>query len=339
MAPTLPSDGCSYQLSHEPDSDETLDHDVLARIHFGTDLSTAQDAREVNIALPQTGGAPVAEVWRSRRPVEHGWADGLGYAHNGEVLFGHLRLEEGELTDLIHATAHAYLRIDLLLRRLGYPCWLRMWNFLGHINHGEGDAERYRQFSQGRHEALALKPGFEGRLPAATAIGTQEGGMTVYFLAARDPGAQVENPRQVSAFRYPPTYGPKSPSFSRACLKRWADCSHLFVSGTASVVGHRTLHPGDLLAQLDETHRNFEALLGEASAFEPAAGPFRAAALKVYIRPGHEDPALLPRVRQLFGDRVPLLCLVGDICRRDLLLEIEGLFTATAHSASAQAAA
>ncbi len=105
------------------------------------------------------------------------------------------------------------------------------------------------------------------------------------------------------------------------------------------MVGHRTLHPGDLLAQLDETHRNVEALLGEASAFEPAAGPFRAAALKVYIRPGHEDPALLPRVRQLFGDQVPLLCLVGDICRRDLLLEIEGLFTATAHGASAQAAA
>jgi len=80
MAPTLPSDGCSYQLSHEPDSDETLDHDVLARIHFGTDLSAVQDPREVNIALPQTGGAPVAEVWRSRRPVERGWSDGLGYA-------------------------------------------------------------------------------------------------------------------------------------------------------------------------------------------------------------------------------------------------------------------
>lgn len=333
----LHSDGCSYQLSYESDSRETLDHDVLARIHFGSDLTAAQDPREVSVVLPQAGGKAVAEVWRSRRPVERGWSGGVGYAYNGEILVGHLRLEEGELTDLIHATAHAYLRIDLLLRRVGYPCWLRTWNFLGHINHGEGDAERYRQFSQGRHDALTGRPGFEARLPAATAIGTQDGGMTVYFLAARHPGVQVENPRQISAFRYPPSYGPKSPSFSRACLKRWGDRSHLFVSGTASVVGHRTLHPGKLLAQLDETHRNFEALLGAANAVEPV--PFRAAALKVYIRPGHQDPGLLPRLRQLFGDRVPLLCLLGDICRRDLLLEIEGLFTATAPSVSAQAVA
>ncbi len=333
------SDGCSYQLSHEPDSRGTLDHDVLARIHYGTGLAASPDPRDIDVALPQTGSAALAEVWRSRRPVEHGWADGMGYAHNGEVLFGHVRLEAPELADLVRATTRAYLRIDLLLRRLGYPCWLRMWNFLGHINHGEGDAERYRQFSQGRHNALALKPGFESRLPAATAIGTRDGGMTVYFLAARDPGAQVENPRQVSAFRYPAAYGPKSPSFSRACLKQWTDARHLFVSGTASVVGHQTLHPGDLLAQLDETHHNFEALLGQAGALEPAAGPFRAAGLKIYVRPGHDHPELLPRVRRLFGDQVPLLCLAGDICRRDLLLEIEGLFTATAHSASAQAAA
>lgn len=332
-------DGCSYQLSHEPDAYGPLDHDVLARIHFGTDLTAAQDPRQINVALPQAGGAPVAEVWRSRRPVEHGRLDGLAYAHNGEVLFGHLRLDEPELADLVRATARAYLRIDLLLRRLGYPCWLRIWNFLGHINHGEGDAERYRQFSQGRHNALALKRGFESRLPAATAIGTRDGGLTVYFLAARGPGAQVENPRQVSAFRYPAAYGPKSPSFSRACLKHWANASHLFVSGTASVVGHQTLHPGDLLAQLDETHRNIEALLGQASAAEPAAGPFRAAGLKIYVRPGHDHPELLPRVRRLFGDRVPVLCLAGDICRRDLLLEIEGLFTATAHSVSLQAVA
>ncbi|MGK2942106.1 MAG: hypothetical protein ACSLFJ_10555 [Immundisolibacter sp.] len=339
MAPNFHSHGCSYHLFHEADSGQALDRNVLARIHYGTGLATSPDPREINVALPQTGGAPVAEVWRSHRPVEHGWADGLGYAHNGEVVFGHVRLDEHDLADLVRATARAYLRIDLLLRRLGYPCWLRMWNFLGHINHGEGDTERYRQFSQGRHNALALKPGFETRLPAATAIGTQEGGMTVYFLAARDPGAQVENPRQVSAFRYPAAYGPKSPSFSRGCLKHWADSSHLFVSGTASVVGHQTLHPGDLLAQLDETHRNFEALLGQASALEPAAGPFSAVGLKVYVRPGHDSPELLPRVRRLFGDQVPVLCLAGDICRRDLLLEIEGLFTATAHSVSLQAVA
>ncbi len=339
MAPDTHSYRCSYQTAYEADGDTALDDDVLVWIRFGQDLARSSDPRRIDVALPQIGAVSLAEVWRSRLPVEHGWADGFGYAHNGEVLFGHLRLEAADILDLDRATTGAYLRIDLLLRQMGYPCRLRMWNFVSHINRGEGDAERYRQFSQGRHNALATKPGFEARLPAATAIGTRDDGMTLYFLAAREPGEQVENPRQVSAFRYPAAYGPKSPSFSRGNLKHWADGVHLFVSGTASIVGCETVHPGNLRGQLDETWRNFEALLQQAALLEPAAGSFHAAGLKIFLRPGEQAEALLPRARELFGEDVPMLWLAADICRDDLLLEIEGLFTAMPRSAALRVAA
>lgn len=339
MARDSPPYRCSYQMTYEADSAAALDGSVLARIRYGSGLTPCDDPRQINVALPQAGAAPLAEVWRSHLPVRYGWQDSFGLAHNGEVLFGHLRLDEGEITHLARATTRAYVRIDMLLQRMGYPCWLRVWNFLGHINHGEGDAERYRQFCQGRYHALALKPGFETQLPAATCVGTEGRGMTLYFLAARNPGAQVENPRQVSAFRYPAAYGPKSPSFSRANLKHWAGGIHLFVSGTASVVGHQTMHPGDALAQLDETWRNFAAVLQQATSLRPTAGPFRAAGLKIFLRRNKHVAALLPRARQLFGAEVPLLWLAGDICRRDLLLEIEGLFTAAPLRAQRQAAA
>jgi chorismate lyase / 3-hydroxybenzoate synthase len=339
MAPDPRTCRCSYQLAYETDSDTATDDDVLARISYGSGVAAHRDPRCIHVALPQLDTPAVAEVWRSRLPVEHGRAGGCGYAHNGEVLFGHLRLEREQIAELDRATTRAYLCIDRLLCRLGYPCRLRMWNFVSHINRGDGDAERYRQFSQGRHDALARMPGFETRLPAATAIGSDDDGMTVCFLAAREPGAQVENPRQVSAFRYPVAYGPRSPSFSRASLKRWGSGIDLFVSGTASVVGHRTQHPGEPLAQLDETWRNFDALLLQAATLEPAAGPFRAAGLKIFVRCREHWPALLPRMHQLFGADVPLLGLVGDICRRDLLLEIEGLFTAAPLAASLRVAA
>ena len=339
MARDSPAYRCSYEMTYEADSGARLDRNVLARIRYGSAPSSGCDPREVTVALPQAGVAPLAEVWRSHLPVRYGWADGFGLAHNGEVLFGQLHLDESQIADLAHATASAYVRADMILRRMGYPSWLRVWNFVGHINHGEGDAERYRQFCRGRYHALALKPGFETQLPAATAIGTGGAGMTLYFLAARDPGEQVENPRQVSAFRYPAAYGPKSPSFSRANLKHWADGIHLFVSGTASVVGHRTLHAGDALAQLDETWRNFEAVLQQATAQRPMAAPFRAAGLKIFLRCREHLGALLPRARQLFGAEVPLLWLAGDICRRDLMLEIEGLFTAAPLAAQRQVAA
>ena len=202
-----------------------------------------------------------------------------------------------------------------------------MWNFLERITEGEGDAERYRHFNTGRAKALELKHEFERQLPAATAIGTPEGGLVIYFMASREaPGVQVENPRQVSAFHYPRQYGPKSPSFSRATRVEWADGSDLLVSGTASVVGHETRHAGDLPAQLHETFTNLDALVAEATQ-QRGGGLYAPHSFKLYLNAPAALPTLLPLMQARFGD-VPITCLAADICRRDLALEIEGIYTA-----------
>jgi chorismate lyase/3-hydroxybenzoate synthase len=326
----MPYDQCArhrtFQVAYEPASSSPLAADVLACIQFGQGLVSSSDPRRVFVNLAELGTEPVVETWRSRQPVEYDWSDGFGYAHNGDILFAHLHLSEEEIVHLARATMRAYQRIDQLLSRLGYPCLLRIWNFLAKINEGAGDAERYRQFCRGRNRALAMKPGFERRLPAATAIGTRGEGLTIYFLAARDAGTQVENPRQISAFHYPRAYGPRSPSFSRATLKAWSDGAQLFVSGTASVVGHESLHRGDHLLQLDETFRNFRSLLKQAEAMNASGKPLRAEMLKLYTRDGSQLPEMLSRIRRTFDAEVPMLCLEGDICRRDLLVEIEGLY-------------
>lgn len=315
-----------YRVAYEPASLNPLADDVLACIHFGQYLPGYDDPRRVFVNLEELSATSVVEVWRSTLPVEHGWSERLGYAHNGEILFAQLHLNEEEIAHLAGATKRAYGRIDCLVRRLGYPHWLRVWNFLAQINHGAGDAERYRQFCRGRNRGLALKPGFERQLPAATAIGTRGEGLTIYFLAAREAGTQVENPRQMSAFNYPRSYGPRSPSFSRATLKHWTDGSQLFVSGTASVVGHRSLHRGDHLMQLDETLRNIQSLLERAAAMDVSGMPLCAEMLKLYTRDRAQLPEMLQRIRRIFDPAVPILCLEGDICRLDLLVEIEGLY-------------
>jgi chorismate lyase/3-hydroxybenzoate synthase len=313
---------CSYDVGYEPESHAPLTDDVLACIHFGTgDGPTDGDPRRIRVRLQQFGGAPLMEVWRSTRPVERGWSDGFGYAHNGDVLIGQLDLPAAAIEDLDAATARAYVHVEALLQRTGYPSWLRIWNYLAHINRGEGDNERYRLFTRGRYRALALKPGFEAHLPAATAIGTPVGGLLIYFLAARNPGVQAENPRQVSAFHYPRQYGPRSPSFARATQKHWAGNRQLFISGTASVVGHATLHEGDPLRQIEETARNLRALL--ESTGMPAARPL---GLKLYVRRPEDFEAARQRARDLFDAEVPLLCLQGDVSREHLLVEMEALY-------------
>ena len=66
----------------------------------------------------------------------------------------------------------------------------------------------------------------------------------------------------------------------------------LLLSGTASVVGHATQHVGELLAQIEETFTNFDALLGAARQRAPwlpaQFGP--GTRLKVYVRDRDDLP-------------------------------------------------
>lgn len=301
---------------------------LLGQIEFGLGLPQPDDRRHVVVSLDPVGEPRRVEQWISERPVESGHADGFGYSHNGEVLFGRIHVPEAELGDLERATLKLYVHLEQLLRHTGYPHLLRMWNFLSGINAGAGDHERYRLFSAGRSRALALKPDFERMLPAATAIGMVEPGLVVYFLAGKAPGIAVENPRQVSAYRYPRQYGPRSPSFARATLIGCGDTSRLLVSGTASVVGHESRHPGDPLRQFDETLANLDALVVHALDRHFARGvTAQAESLKLYLRTPELLELLRPQLHRLRGPHgAPLLCLHGDICRDDLLLEAEAVF-------------
>jgi chorismate lyase/3-hydroxybenzoate synthase len=240
-------------------------------------------------------------------------------------LFGYLQFEEDQFPGLEQATYHAYRSILACQQRLGYPYLLRTWNYLPDIHREEGGLERYRAFCLGRHRILEATPNFEHHLVAATAMGTHTPRMLIYFLAALEPGLRVENPRQVSAFHYPFRYAPRSPSFSRATLKQWGDEAHLYVSGTASIVGHETQHIGKPLAQLDETLNNLQALAENTRRLHglKIRALSELSLLKVYLRQGVDVVSVTQRLQERLGDSVPALFLQGDICRNDLLLEIE----------------
>jgi chorismate lyase/3-hydroxybenzoate synthase len=309
---------------------EWLDNErLLALIRFREPAVAAADPRVGVIALAELGGTTTAEIWLSTQPVQSGVMHGVGYARNGAILFLQFRLDEYSPDALQPLTAMAYRRLFAAARALGYPHLLRVWNYFPAINQESEGLERYRAFCAGRHQALVAElADFETHLPAASAVGTRESGLRLYALAGKEAGIQIENPRQVSAFRYPRQYGLRSPSFSRAMLKTWGEGElHLYISGTASIVGHASQH-ADLLFQLDETLLNLEVLLAEAN--RRALAPLRLALLKVYVRPDLEPTPLRGRIAQAFGTDVPMLFLRADICRRELLIEIEGLATSVA---------
>lgn len=303
---------------------------VLAAIGFASKASVLDDSRPVfNVGLPLLAGDACTELWSSPIPVAYGKYASITWSANSIVLFGHLLLEEADFPDFRLASETAYRHVFELLQVSGYPCLLRMWNYFPAITVQQGELNRYQTFCLGRQDALDAYGNFAYAPPAATAIGTLHSGLQLYFVAAKQAGLQLENPRQTSAFLYPRQYGPVSPAFSRATVKDWGQCKHVYISGTTSIVGHATLHVGDLSAQLEETLHNLEALLGHGD--DTLGLPIRTVQaltqLKVYVH----DPASLPviqaRLRDyLAGSSTRVLYLQGDVCRAELMVEVEGIY-------------
>ena len=209
-----------------------------------------------------------------------------------------------------------------------HPHVLRIWNYLDAITDGDGDDERYRRFCVGRARGIGQDVPAH-LLPAATAIGHPQatGRFQLYWLAAREAGTPLENPRQTQAWRYPRQYGPQAPGFARAMLPPADAAMPLLLSGTAAVVGHASQHGDSLVAQLDETLANVDSLIATARLQRPSLSTHlgEQSRLKVYVR----DAASMPRVdamlRERLSDSVPRIVLQGVVCRRELAVEIDGV--------------
>jgi enamine deaminase RidA (YjgF/YER057c/UK114 family) len=220
---------------------------------------------------------------------------------------------------------------------------LRTWLYLGGIIDDEGPTQRYKELNRARADvyqdlpflAERLPDGYAGpAFPASTGIGTSGRSISISALAVlsdRDDVVTVplENPRQTAAYSYSKAYSPSSPKFSRGLALCCGDDTVLFISGTASITHSETRHVGDVVAQTHELLENITALIAEDNLGRHGL-PGRGTTLeglalaRVYIK----RPEDFARVRAVCEERlgeVPLTCVVADVCRPDLLVEIEGI--------------
>lgn len=286
-----------------------------------------QAAQALHAPLLAPGGA-VLDAWESEVDVQERQHGCVRYATNGHWLHGCAELDDSA-QGLHSATQRAYGQLFEVLANNPCPFLLRLWNYMGDLNRETGGIERYRQFNAGRQQAFieARRSVFEGS-PAACALGTRSGPLRVYFLAGRAAPLAIENPRQVSAYRYPDAYGPRAPTFSRAALADvGAGRSALFISGTASIVGHTTMHVGDVRRQTEESLTNIAAVREVAAARAHVPFPAGELVYTIYLR----HAADFETVREVFLRAVgphssaarDAIYVQADICRADLLIEIE----------------
>jgi chorismate lyase / 3-hydroxybenzoate synthase len=307
---------------------------TLGRIIFGTTSGRPSIENGVPTLRMQMSERFI-ECWETSGLIHTGSFHDLVYAHNDEFLFcaGFIPASD-HYTD---ATRTAYSHAFALLRELNFPKLFRMWNFIPQINGANHEGlEVYRDFCRGRALAFEHDDATRFGMPAATGIGTWGDGVAFYFLACRESEiGHIENTRQTPAYDYPRRYGPKSPSFARATVLRGTNHT-MFVSGTASILGHETVHIGNLDAQFEVTLSNIAHLISrENLRAQSEKGGFTLADLdqiKVYYRHADDLPRVMQLSREAFDEHTSIRYLNVDICRDDLLVEIEGIAGARCYS-------
>ncbi len=293
------------------------------RLQFSTVRRTEGNPAVVWVPLRPLGASSSCEIWTGDGAVEVDLAGGIGVVANPDHVLAHAHLSVSPHTDIAAATQSLYTALVSRVRGLRYAHLVRIWNFLPDINHGSGDDEVYARFNHGRaiaFDRLGLHP---GQYPAATGIGGLPGSpFTVILLASRSEPLAIENPRQVSAYQYPRQYGIRSPAFARAMILPDRAGGQLFISGTASIVGHESQHAHSQ-SQIRETLANLAQLMDSVRQRLPGHEIGARRYWRVYLRNEADLEQVSSEVNRQLGNNV--LFLNADICRRELQVEVEGV--------------
>lgn len=326
------------QVSYREDSAESLllshNNDILGVFEFSeTPPQSQSDPRRVHIPLPHLG--PVqSELWRASSPVVSGQHGIINFNSCADLTLAHLRIELSADSGIEIATREAYQQILAFLAQHKHPWPLKIWHYLPDITNGKNDDEQYRLFCAGRAYATTDNPIIMTAIPAATAVGASSAQthLSIYFLAGPESGQMVENPRQMPAPQYPRQYGIRSPLFSRGTLISSGQTHQFLISGTASILGHKSMHDEDVRAQTCEALRNLTALISQGRRLAPISCNKRRAfvrsggVLRVYVKHPGDIELIKSELSQHPLGELPIIFLRGDICREELLLEIDGIF-------------
>jgi enamine deaminase RidA (YjgF/YER057c/UK114 family) len=196
----------------------------------------------------------------------------------------------------------------------------------------------YGPFNAARNEAFRrlglIGPSGDGAVPASTGIaGTNARGgwCALDLIAARSiAGAPIDmqrmhNRRQNEATAY-------GSAFARGMSLTIGGFRYLFVSGTASIDDHgATVHLGDFDAQ---THRTIEAIQALLEGAGASLGDVCQATVFLKSRDNAGRFGEIARAAGL--DRIPPIAVVADVCRDNLLVEIEGTAVVPVHDGEAQ---
>ncbi len=225
--------------------------------------------------------------------------------------------------------------IGEILKRNGFePSDIyRQWNYIQHITAGKDGSQNYQEFNDAR-SIFYSSCNWENGYPAATGIGTSAGGIMVELCAIKGYNSHnkpIDNPLQIAAHNYSQKVldgkvigelqERTTPKFERARLLG----NRVFISGTAAIKGEKSNFSSNAVEQAAMTMEIMDRLVSKENIPVPCNG-IKYDLLRVYVK-REEDIASVAGYMNAHYPVVAKHYLVADVCRPELLVEIEG----TAH--------
>lgn len=307
----------------------TQKHNLLLGFEFGCGHQEPEHPAVIYLQLKPLSHQQLTEAWWYEGEVTYRQAGSVRIAECQEYTVAIIQKDSIEASEFSSQTRQAYIELINAVRSTKHTRMVKMWNYFDEINRGDGDAEKYRQFSIGRAQAFQKLGVCDEDAPTGTAIGTQGGGLTLIAIASNHHYVPVENPRQTSAFSYPRIYGPKSPKFSRGGYVSSESHQLYLISGTAAVVGHESNFPYEIRPQTKETIKNLEQLcdtISETSSQETQFVLDEQSILRVYLKNPNDYNWVSDSLAVAMNiDKSKVSYLQGTICRQELMVEIDGV--------------
>ncbi len=208
-----------------------------------------------------------------------------------------------------------------------YNSIVRQWNYVEKITGFEGENQHYQLLNNARSTFYNQTEWVDG-YPAATGIGADFGGINVDIDALLDGGKQrcritpIDNKLQVAAHAYSECVlfdankDKATPKFERAKSLDVDGFNRLtYISGTAAIRGEESVANLDVVEQCENTLENMAQLVDEGETME---------LLRVYLKYAEHYEAVERYLSQNYSD-MDIVYLQCDVCRDELLIEIEGI--------------
>lgn len=278
----------------------------------------------LSVGMPTINEKNFYEIWEVEDKVARSSYNNINISKNNHCLFGSTIIDnKGSYEEIKAEIQKKYLDFFKISNKNSMSI-VKIWHYLPELLKSCPDKKtNYSLLCESREEVYR---NFyrNSDYPAATVIGIEGNKILIYFLAASCETYEViENKRQVSSYNYPQNIFSEKPMFSRAVSFSFKGNlqKKIMISGTASIKGYQSVHKSDVAKQLDEALKNYKTF---AKLDNNPSNICRVYLTKYQTK---NLSIIVKKLENFFGINQYVL-LQGDICRSELLIEIEGISNA-----------